>query len=142
MFRAFRCAGFDRPAGTMTIPLVALLLILSACGSSRTSGDSDSAEIATADLAARLEAGEPLVLLDVRTPGEFNEGHIEGAINIPLYSLERRLPELEEYRGRTLVAYCEIGPRAVTAVKLLARNEFDDVLLYRAGMSEWRRLKP
>ena len=143
MFALSRRSGFDRPAGTSSIlPVALVLLLFSACSSPGSGERSVPGEIATTELAERLEAGEPLVLLDVRTPGEFNEGHIEGAINIPLYSLESRLHELEEYRDRTIVAYCEVGPRAVGAVSLLAENDFDRVVLYRAGMSEWRKATP
>jgi len=143
MNRISRRIGFDRPAGTSSIlPVALILLLLSACSSSGSADRSAPGEIATAELAERLEAGEPLVLLDVRTPGEFNGGHIEGAVNIPIYSLESRLPELEEFRDRTIVVYCEIGPRAAGAVTLLAQHDFDGVILYRAGMSEWRRQAP
>jgi rhodanese-related sulfurtransferase len=143
MFDSRRRPGFDRAAGTSAILLVVLCTLLTACGSAGESPrPAASGEIATAELAERLEAGEALVLLDVRTPGEFHQGHIEGAINIPVYSLDQRLDELEEFRDRTVVAYCEVGPRAVSAVRTLEANGFADVVLYRAGMSEWRRLAP
>ena len=51
------------------------------------------------DLAARLEAGEDIYLLDVRTPEELEEhGMIEGAVNIPIDDLEARLAEVPKDR--------------------------------------------
>ncbi|MDH5675038.1 MAG: rhodanese-like domain-containing protein [Myxococcales bacterium] len=58
------------------------------------------------------------LLLDVRTPGEYAGGHIDGAINIPLDQLASRLSELPD-RERTIVLYCQSGRRSASATKLL-----------------------
>ena len=50
-----------------------------------------------------------LVILDVRTDAEFWDGHIEGAINIPVGELEERLGELD--RGDDMLVYCRTGNR-------------------------------
>jgi len=94
--------------------------------------------ISTPDLAAALDGERDLYLLDVRTPGEFAGGAIEGAINIPSYSLARRVKELDPVRDKTIVVYCEVGGRAETAARELAAAGFGDVVLYRDGMKVWR----
>ena len=94
--------------------------------------------ISTLDLVAALDGGKDLYLLDVRTPGEFAGGAIEGAVNIPSYSLARRVKELDPARDRTIVVYCEVGGRAETAARELAAAGFGDVVLYRDGMKVWR----
>ena len=58
-------------------------------------------------LLARLKAGEPLMVIDVRPSEEFRAGHIAGAVSIPLAELEERLRELPA--GREVIAYCR-GP--------------------------------
>ena len=47
-----------------------------------------------------------IVLLDVRSPAEYNEGHIAGAINISHNAIEENLPQLEKYKNSTVVVYC------------------------------------
>jgi hydroxyacylglutathione hydrolase len=60
------------------------------------------------------------VVLDVREPTEFEEGHVEGAIHIPLGALPRRLDALPT--DRRIVAYCAGGDRSATAVSVLERH--------------------
>lgn len=57
-------------------------------------------------------------LLDVRTPAEFADGHLPGAINIPVQDLERRIGELES-KERPIVVYCRSGNRSAQATQLL-----------------------
>ncbi len=61
-------------------------------------------------------------LVDVRTPGEFAAGHIEGAVNVPLQQLSERLGELP--RDRDLVLYCRSGHRSHLARKTLEQAGF------------------
>ena len=62
------------------------------------------------------------VLLDVRDPDEFEEGHIPGAINLPLNKLRDRLHELP--RDRELWLYCRVGQRGYYAARLLMQHGF------------------
>lgn len=57
------------------------------------------------------------LLLDVRTEAEFADGHVEGAMNIPVEVLESRLDEVP--RGRTVVVYCRSGRRSANAAAIL-----------------------
>lgn len=61
------------------------------------------------------EANE--VLVDVRTPAEYAEAHAEGAINIPVQELPRRMGELQ--RSRPVVVYCRSGARSAAAATML-----------------------
>ena len=65
---------------------------------------------------------ESAVLLDVRDPDEFEEGHIDGAINLPLNELRGRLDELP--RDRELWLYCRVGQRGYYATRLLLQHGF------------------
>jgi rhodanese-related sulfurtransferase/DNA-binding transcriptional ArsR family regulator len=100
-------------------------------------GDRDELEpVSRQDLAGRLEAGEPLVVLDVRPAEEHAAGHVPGAISIPLAELHRRLAELP--RDQEIVAYCR-GPHcafAHEAVRLLRREGFRARRL-EDGLPEW-----
>jgi rhodanese-related sulfurtransferase len=59
------------------------------------------------------------IILDVRTPNEFNSGHVEGAINIPLDSLVTRIPDLRK-KGKPVITCCKSGARSAIALSTLA----------------------
>lgn len=89
------------------------------------------------ELHRRLEAGEHVVVIDVRPPEEYAAGHLPRAISVPLASLRRRLAELP--RDREIVAYCR-GPYcafADSAVRELREHGYSAVRL-EDGLPEWR----
>jgi NADPH-dependent 2,4-dienoyl-CoA reductase/sulfur reductase-like enzyme/rhodanese-related sulfurtransferase len=67
-------------------------------------------------------SGREPFLLDVRTPEEFVEGHIPGAVNIPVDELRDRLAEIP--RDREIAAYCQVGQRGYLATRILLQNGF------------------
>lgn len=77
------------------------------------------AQIQWADVERR---GEGDVVLDVRTQGEYDRGHIEGALHIPLDDLRERLGELP--RDRRLLVHCQSGLRSYLACRILAQEGF------------------
>ncbi|MBW2448191.1 MAG: rhodanese-like domain-containing protein [Deltaproteobacteria bacterium] len=81
--------------------------------------------------------GAPLVL-DVRTPDEFAAGHVPGATNIPFDEIATHLAEVEPYRDRGVVVYCERGRRAGAAERELRAAGFGDVRQIEGHMSAWR----
>ena len=64
-----------------------------------------------------------MTLLDVRTTGEFAQGHIDGFVNIPVDELRERLGELD--RGKPVYVICQSGLRSYIACRILAGNGFD-----------------
>ncbi|WP_298193317.1 metalloregulator ArsR/SmtB family transcription factor [Metallibacterium sp.] len=91
-----------------------------------------------ATLLKRVRSGEALVL-DVRPEQEYRNGHIPGALSVPLAELEQRLAELP--RDRQVVAYCR-GPycvMAVEAVEILRRHGHQAARL-EIGVPDWRAL--
>jgi phage shock protein E len=76
-------------------------------------------------LLARMAGGDKAtVVLDVRTPKEFAEGHVPGAVNISHDELEGRLSELDADRDRDGVVYCHSGRRAGLALGMLEKAGF------------------
>ncbi len=65
---------------------------------------------------------EDYVLVDVRTELEYSNGHMEGAINIPVDSLRDRLSELDS--GKTVVEYCQVGLRGYVADRILSQRGY------------------
>lgn len=66
---------------------------------------------------------EQPVLLDVRMPLEFVNGHIPGAMNMPVDELRRRLDEVP--KSKPIVVYCQVGQRGYIATRVLSQNGFD-----------------
>jgi phage shock protein E len=69
---------------------------------------------------------EAKTIVDVRTPEEFGEGHVAGAINIPLDQIPQRLQEVKKMQT-PIVAYCRSGNRSGMAVSILKQNGINDV---------------
>lgn len=92
------------------------------------------------ELRARLDSDPALLLLDVRTPEEFvgEQGHIEGALNLPLDELQARVAELAPHRDRPIAIVCRTDFRSAKACTLLSRRGFTDVRIVRRGMTAWR----
>lgn len=64
-----------------------------------------------------------VVILDVRTLGEFRRGHFDGAVNIPVDELRERMDEIE--RGKPLYVNCQSALRSYIACRILSQNGFD-----------------
>ncbi len=90
------------------------------------------------DLSEKLKFGKHPLVLDVRQPEEFRQGHISGAKLIPLNELPRRMGELP--KGREIVCVCATGNRSNSAAKMLAKEGYT-VFDLQGGMLAWRRAK-
>jgi uncharacterized membrane protein YdjX (TVP38/TMEM64 family)/rhodanese-related sulfurtransferase len=90
-------------------------------------------------LKRRLDAGESLLVLDVRTPADFDgeQGHICGALNLPLEHLPERLAEIGHDPERPIALVCRTDRRSAKAAGLLAQRGFAQVQVVRGGMTAW-----
>ena len=91
-------------------------------------------QIEPRDLAGLGPNAAPLVI-DVRYDGEWSEGHLPGALHIPLGHLFDRLAEVP--RDRPLVTHCRAGSRSAIAASLLRRAGFQDVSNLTGGYDAW-----
>lgn len=96
--------------------------------------------LAVDELKRRLDAGEKLLLLDVRSAADFagEKGHIAGALNIPLEELAARQGELESHREQPVLLVCTTDRRSSKAAAQLAAAGFAKVQVVQGGMSAWR----
>jgi rhodanese-related sulfurtransferase len=76
------------------------------------------------------------VILDVRTPKEYAEGHIQGAVLLPLYELAERMSEVP--RDRPVYVICYSGERSLQAVKFLMSQGYRQVFQVSQGMEKWQ----
>jgi hydroxyacylglutathione hydrolase len=93
-----------------------------------------SEQISAADLATRL-AGAEVTLVDVRNRSEWDHGHIDGAIHIPVGHLGARLAEVP--RDLPIVVQCQGGLRSAIASSVLLALGVVDVLNLTGGYTEW-----
>jgi phage shock protein E len=119
--------------------LTALLLLALfglACGAG--SDVPGGGALAPEEVLSLVGAADAPLILDTRTSEEFAAGHVPGAVNIPYTEVAERVAEIEPYRDRGVVVYCEKGRRAEVAAGALEAAGFDDVRLLEGHMSGWR----
>ncbi|MBV5321148.1 MAG: rhodanese-like domain-containing protein [Sulfuricurvum sp.] len=84
-----------------------------------------------------IKTGENVTIVDVRTPDEFTQEHIEGALLIPLQTLDKNLALIAGVKNQKIIVYCHSGNRSVSASRILAKNGFTPLNL-KGGISEWK----
>jgi len=92
--------------------------------------------ISSNELRAELKSHRDLVLLDVRSPEEHQECHIDGDILIPLDELHRRARN-ELKPGSDIVIYCAHGVRSLHALQGLRQMGFEKVRSLQGGIAAW-----
>jgi len=120
----------------ITVGLVSLMTL--ACAEN---GNSDAAAPSVTPITAEALLASPpsgALILDVRTPAEFEKGHVPGAVNVPHSEIGARLAELGDDRNRPVVVYCESGKRAGMAEGELLAAGFTDLHHLEGDMRAWR----
>ena len=89
----------------------------------------------------QLDSFEAKQVIDVRTPQEFAQGHIAGAININYHN-----PQFKELikalpKDQTTFIYCHSGGRSRSALKSFEKENFKSIYELKGGMSDWKREK-
>lgn len=92
-------------------------------------------EITVEELNARLQKGEPILVLDVRNPPEFAICRIAGSLLIPLPELPGRLGELD--RSLEIIVHCKSGMRSARAVQFLREQGFTRLKNLKGGILAW-----
>jgi len=90
-----------------------------------------------AELKKRLDAGEPVVVIDVRDPDEYRDGSIEAANNISRGFLEFRIGSVASDPSTPLVLYCQTGLRSMLAAKALHDLGYKNVINLQGGFQRW-----
>jgi rhodanese-related sulfurtransferase len=95
-------------------------------------------KLSASELNEKLKFGKHPIVVDVRQPEEFHQGHIAGAKLIPLGELRKRMKELPQ--AREIVCVCASGSRSSSAAKVLAKEGYT-VFDMQGGMLAWRHAK-
>ncbi len=85
-----------------------------------------------------MNEGETL-FVDVRDDNEFKKGHVLEATSIPLSALDKRVHELEKFKDKDVVLYCDSGMRSAKAGARLKKSGFNKLHTMAGGLSAWEK---
>lgn len=98
-----------------------------------------ASHITPEELQSRIDSANPPTIVDVRSTGEYEAGHVPGAIHLPFWTLAVNLDQLPESAADgDVVVYCEHGPRAGIARAQLWFANTGPVYYLEGHMSAWR----
>jgi len=86
------------------------------------------------DAAKLIKDTKDLVIIDVRTKGEYQSGHINGSKLMPVNEIGSRIAELEKFRERPILVHCASGGRSPRAVNVLLKNKFGPIYHMNHGL--------
>ncbi|MFK8183694.1 MAG: rhodanese-like domain-containing protein [Phormidesmis sp.] len=96
-------------------------------------------QISVQALATQIEQNTAPLILDVRSPEEYAEGHIPGAINIEYRDIPNQLDTIRSFNSNEVIVYCERGVRAGVAERTLSDAGFEAVIQLTGSISAWRK---
>ncbi len=105
----------------------------------RVSERSAGETLGAAELKARLDQRQEILVLDVRAVEDYADGHVPGAANVPVEALPQRVSELAVWRDRPLAVICRTNRRSGAAARQLREQGFRNVLLVNDGMLAWEQ---
>ncbi len=91
--------------------------------------------ISASDARAMIQSSSNLLVVDVRTPEEYAQGHLKGAVNITLSDLPLRIGGLQQ--NRPILVYCRTGSRSAQANSILVKAGFTQVYNLEGGITAW-----
>lgn len=100
--------------------------------------DDSTPSISAAELLARIDRGDALHIVDVRSEGEFAAGHVPGAVNVPFTQVITRMSDVPGSDDQELIVYCGHGPRAYMAATALRRGGRTRLVYMSGHFSGWQ----
>ena len=91
-----------------------------------------SGRVKTVNYKDLQELKDEIMLIDIRTPQDFDAGHIENAVNIPLTALRNNLDAIPH--EKKVVLYCRYGAGSYAAARILENRGFDNIYILNGGM--------
>ncbi len=87
-----------------------------------------------------LDQKKGIMILDVRTDREYEQGHIPGAVNVQLSDIGDKVKKLK--KDKDLVVYCRSGNQSIWAIKRLMGMGYKNLYNLKGGYSAWKRIHP
>ncbi len=92
-------------------------------------------EIASAELKAKMDAGDSVEILDIRSDAELAQGVLPNAQHLPMHLIPLKMADLP--KDREVVLYCRSGARSYQACAYLAQQGVQNVVNLRGGIIDW-----
>lgn len=96
--------------------------------------NSDESNIDYESVKTILKNDKNAILIDVRSPQEYKEGHLDGSINFPLYDLERNSEKILKNKENTIILYCQSGSRSNKALEILKEQGCKSIYQIEGGL--------
>lgn len=90
------------------------------------------------DLLRRMQAENSLLIVDVRSQGEYDKDHVPGAVHIPFYSVRSGIQKTGYSKKEPIILYCEHGPRSGIASLTLSLSGYEQIYSLDGHMKGWR----
>ena len=116
---------------------VALMLIPLLIGCNGGNSKNAYEQITPAEAKALMDSEDGYIILDVRTPEEFAERHIEGAILIPDYEIGEKAESILTDKDQLILVYCRSGRRSKNAANELATLGYTNIKEF-GGINDWK----
>lgn len=113
---------------------ISFLVLLSGCSGNDTESTTSTYETISAEKAKEKMDQGNVIIVDVRTKEEYEEGHIKDAINIPLDEIDQASNQLA--KNDTILIYCRSGNRSAQAAKKLYEMEYTSIYDF-GGITNW-----
>lgn len=118
--------------------LASTLLLLAGCGSKNSSTEnSDYRQIDMEEAEKIMKEEKDYIILDVRTPEEYEEGHIPQAINIPNETISTKEISELPYKEQLILVYCRSGNRSKQAAGKLSKLGYSNIVEF-GGIIDWK----
>lgn len=114
------------------IAVLSAALLLAGCSSTATATNLEATEF------SQKVSESGVITLDVRTPGEFMTGHIQGAINIDVEGMQFETDIAKLDKTQTYAVYCQSGRRSGIAVETMNKAGFNNLFNLANGIQDWQ----
>ena len=114
-----------------------LLFLASSCNAQNSSSSGKSVVLNQEEFKSQI-SGKKVQLIDVRSPEEFNDGHISNSKNINYNSAEFKEEVSKLDKSKPVYVYCQAGGRSAAAAKVLVQMGFSKVYDLKGGYGSWK----
>jgi phage shock protein E len=111
-----------------------ILVFFSGCSNAT---DNKTYQNINAKVAFELIQNKEVLILDVRTKGEYAQGHITDSVLIPVQVLSTDFTKIMDFKEKPILIYCRSGNRSVTSSNILLEKGFKDLYNLKGGIKDW-----
>ncbi|MFT6304787.1 MAG: rhodanese-related sulfurtransferase [Granulosicoccus sp.] len=97
-----------------------------------------SAALSPYDATQKMNEGNA-VFLDVRDESEYKGGHLLNSLSMPVSKLSERMHEVDKFKGKEIVVYCDNGMRSSRAISKLKKNGCTELFSIAGGLAAWEK---